>query len=101
MNVVSTAHGNATLQRSHSAAGLQPRQALNINDVVLHHLRTPTQIHAITHLRDEIDLSVHAAAGREHFERLEKKETSAASSAASKWRASGSAPSASFRWASS
>ena len=45
----------------------------------LHRLRTPEQVATVLHLRDEIDLSVHAAAGP-HFLHLEKKETSWASS---------------------
>jgi hypothetical protein len=78
---------------------IAPPEALQIQDVVLHHLRTPDEIEAIVDLRDEIDLSVHAAAGRQQFERLEKKETSWASCSGSNWAASGSAPSASSRWA--
>jgi hypothetical protein len=80
-------------------AGLLPIQApLSIQDVVLHRLRTPDEIESVLFLRDEIDLSVHAAAGRQ-FELLEKKETSAGSSADSSSAASGSARSASSRWA--
>jgi hypothetical protein len=61
-------------------AGMMPLHApLPIQDVVLHHLRTPDEIDSIVYLRDEIDLSVHAAAGRQ-FELLEKKETSVVSS---------------------
>lgn len=45
----------------------------------LHRLRTPRQVASVLHLRDEIDLSVHAAAGSQ-FLHLEKKETSWASS---------------------
>lgn len=45
--------------------------------VELHPLKTRADIATVLHLRDEIDLSVHAAAGL-HFEALEKKETSAA-----------------------
>lgn len=52
----------------------------------LHHLRTPAQIAAVLPLRGEIDLSVHAAAGRD-FTRLEKKETRWASSSGSSTRA--------------
>jgi hypothetical protein len=48
----------------------------------LHHLRTQEQIASVLHLRDEIDLSVHAAAGQD-FVRLEKKETRWASCSAS------------------
>lgn len=46
-------------------------------------LRTPGQIAAVLHLRDGIDLSVHAAAGRDFVE-LEKKEMRAVSSSASR-----------------
>jgi hypothetical protein len=48
----------------------------------LHRLRTPAQIATVQHLRSQIDLSVHAAAGQE-FVRLEKKETTWASCSAS------------------
>lgn len=48
-----------------------------VEDMVLCHLKTPERIESVLHLRDEIDLSVHAAAGRQFVE-LEKKETSAA-----------------------
>lgn len=48
----------------------------------LHRLRTPQQVATVLHLRGEIDLSVHAAAGP-RFQQLEKKETSWASSSAS------------------
>jgi len=74
-------------------------EALQIHDVVLHHLRTPEEIESIVSLRDEIDLSVHAASGRQQFESLEKKETSAVSSSVSSSAASGSARSASSPWA--
>ena len=47
-------------------------------DVVLRHLKRSDEIAGVLHLREEIDLSVHAAAGP-HFATLEKKETSAAS----------------------
>jgi hypothetical protein len=75
------------------------REASHIHDVVLHHLRTPEEIASIVFLRDEIDLSVHAASGRQQFETLEKKETSAVSSSASSSAANGSARSASSPWA--
>ena len=80
-------------------ASVLERDALQVEDVVLHHLRSPADIKSIVPLREEIDLSVHAAAGAQHFERLEKKETSAVSSTASSSGASGSARSASSRWA--
>jgi hypothetical protein len=75
------------------------REPLQLNDVVLHHLQTPVEIRDIVGLREEIDLSVHTAAGRQPFERLEKKETSAGSSVGSSSAGSGSARSASSRWA--
>jgi len=46
---------------------------------VLRHLKQSDEIASVLHLREEIDLSVHAAAGP-HFATLEKKETSADSS---------------------
>jgi hypothetical protein len=84
--------------RDYAAASLPISAPLPIQDVVLHHLRTPDEIDSIVYLRDEIDLSVHAAAGRQ-FELLEKKETSAVSSSDSNSVVSGSAPSALSRWA--
>lgn len=42
-----------------------------------------TDVQSVMHLREEIDLSAHL--GREDFERLEKKETSAVLWAASIW----------------
>ena len=51
-------------------------------DVVLRHLTRPDDIAGVLHLREEIDLSVHAAAGP-HFATLEKKEMSSVSSSAS------------------
>lgn len=77
---------------------LPARDAFRVDDVVLHHLRTPQEIASVVFLRDEIDLSVHAAAGRQQFDTLEKKETSAASSAVSSSAVNGSARSASSRW---
>jgi len=59
-----------------SAAVAQGRRPFSIEDLVLRHLRTPAEIAGVLHLREEIDLSVHAAAGP-HFATLEKKETSA------------------------
>jgi len=52
-----------------------------LSELKLHPLRTPAQIASVLHLRGEIDLSVHAAAGEE-FVRLEKKETRWASCSA-------------------
>jgi hypothetical protein len=86
----------------HAAARVSPPQArapLSMNDVVLHRLRGPGAVKEIVHLRDEIDLSVHAAAGPQ-FGMLEKKETNAGSCTASSSVANGSARSASSRWAS-
>jgi hypothetical protein len=81
-----------------AAAAMPLRAPLALGDVVLHHLRTPAEIADIVYLRDEIDLSAHTAAGRDSFERLEKKEMSAVSCSVSSSVASGSAPSASSRW---
>jgi hypothetical protein len=64
------------VQAGFSAAALQGRRPFSIDDLVLRHLRTPAEIAGVLHLRDEIDLSVHAAAGP-HFATLEKKKTSA------------------------
>lgn len=47
----------------------------NSEDIVLRHLKTPSEIASVLHLRDEIDLSAHAACGAQ-FAALEKKETS-------------------------
>jgi hypothetical protein len=65
------------VQAGFSAAGLQGRRPFSIDDLVLRHLRTPAEISGVQHLRGEIDLSVHAAAGP-HFATLEKKEISVA-----------------------
>jgi hypothetical protein len=54
-----------------------------INGIALHHLKTRSEIETILPLREGIDLS--ALAGDSDFMRLEKKETSAASSSASSW----------------
>jgi hypothetical protein len=61
-----------------SAAALQARRAFAIDDLVLRHLSSPGEIARVLHLREEIDLSVHAAAGP-HFAALEKKEKSVGS----------------------
>jgi len=53
------------------------RMPLVLGEVVLHHLKSARDIEQVLHLRDEIDLSAHLAAGGDFFAR-EKKETSAA-----------------------
>jgi len=63
----------------HSTTGMPPFPMTGMADVQLVHLRTPGEIARVLPLRDEIDLSVHTAAGRS-FHELEKKETSWASS---------------------
>jgi hypothetical protein len=75
-----------------SNASAEPSRTLD--RVVLHHLRTRAEIDSIVFLRDEIDLSVHTAAGAA-FDVLEKKETNLDSCSASNLTASGSARSAS------
>jgi hypothetical protein len=98
MNTASAGAIAAGVSRDYSAAALSLHDPLPIQDVVLHHLRTPDQIENVIFLRDEIDLSVHTAAGRQ-FEELEKKETTAGSFTGSSLAANGSARSASSRWA--
>ena len=65
-----------------ASAVLHARAASPASRLKLHRLRTPAQVASVLHLRDEIDLSVHAAAGPQ-FLHLEKKETSWASSSVS------------------
>jgi hypothetical protein len=68
-------------------AGMAPQMggglqgSFSARGVVVRHLTTPGEIASVLHLREEIDLSVHAAAGPQ-FDMLEKKETSAATSSA-------------------
>jgi len=78
--------------------GLAARPSL-ADHVVLRHLRSAREVESVLHLREEIDLSVHTAAGRQQFEALEKKETSAASCSGSSWMARRSGRFASCRWA--
>ena len=61
------------------SCGALPGMATS-DEVTLRHLRTPSQIGTVLHLREEIDLSAHVAAARD-FANLEKKETNAGSSA--------------------
>lgn len=68
-------------ERAGTAPGPHAAPAPAEGRLRLHRLRTPEQVASVLHLRDEIDLSVHAAAGSQ-FLHLEKKETSWASS----WR---------------
>jgi hypothetical protein len=63
-------------------AGVIPSRPFDVSDVTLRHLRGD-EIAQVLHLRDEIDLSVHAAAGSQQFATLEKKETKSVSSSAS------------------
>jgi hypothetical protein len=58
----------------------------SIEGVTLRHLRG-AEVAQVLHLRDEIDLSVHSAAGPQ-FDALEKKETNAVSSSVSSLMAS-------------
>jgi hypothetical protein len=80
------------------AVAVTQRQAIAIERLAIHHLQTPSEIASILHLRENIDLSVHARAGGE-FQRLEKKETNAASWVPSSSTENRSEPSGSFRWA--
>jgi hypothetical protein len=69
------------LQATQSSAQLPvglmvpPSGPTGFDGVVLRHLKTESEIESVMHLRDEIDLSVHASASS-HFASLEKKETS-------------------------
>jgi hypothetical protein len=72
--------------RHHALAGV-PRAPITITaqDIVLRHLQTPSDIEAVQHLREGIDLSVHAADS--NFMRLEKKETTSGWWLPSSWMA--------------
>jgi len=64
----------------HSTTGMPSLPSLTgMSEVQLVHLRTPAQIKRVLPLREEIDLSVHTAAGRS-FHELEKKQTNWVSS---------------------
>lgn len=69
-------------ERACAAPILHAQPATAQGRLRLHRLRTPEQVDTVLHLRDKIDLSVHAAAGS-LFLHLEKKETSWASSSRS------------------
>lgn len=74
--------------QTHSLVAMRPLPTLaGMDEVRLLHLRTPAEIARVLPLREEIDLSVHAAAGR-CFHELEKKETSWDSSVRSNSEAS-------------
>ncbi len=73
------------------------RHYVHLDELELQHLTTAAEVREILHLRENIDLSVHTAAGGE-FQALEKKETSAGLWVLSCCAASPSAPSASSRW---
>jgi hypothetical protein len=77
---------------------MSPAAERDLRDVVLRHLKSHDEIATVLHLREEIDLSVHAAAGLQHFQTQEKKETSWASCLLSTSTASASARFASSRW---
>jgi hypothetical protein len=68
------------LQTSHASSHrpvammVPPPGPSGFEGVVLRHLRTPAEIESVLHLREEIDLSVHASASS-NFASLEKKET--------------------------
>ena len=70
---------NLNVATAQSLPSVMPgmRMPLPVQDVTLRHLKTPREIEQVLHLREEIDLSVHLAAGGDFLAR-EKKETSAA-----------------------
>ena len=92
------------LQGSHSATHLPVGMMVpaaephGIEAVVLRHLKTASEIESVMHLRDEIDLSVHASAS---FGALEKKETNWGSCSRSSLTVTSSARSAWCPWATS
>jgi hypothetical protein len=62
---------------SHRPVGMMvppPAGPSDFEGVVLRHLKTHADIESVLHLREEIDLSVHASASS-NFASLEKKET--------------------------
>lgn len=80
MNLMQAARDQAHV--FHAAA--MGRPPIDFGAVQLRPLRTSAEIETVRHLREEIDLSVHAAAGQQ-FLALEKKETSAVSWSPSTW----------------
>jgi hypothetical protein len=82
-------------------SGAAPRRPVDYAAITLMPLRGQAAIDSVLYLREEIDLSVHTKAGAQQFAILEKKETSAVSSAVSNSVVSGSARSASCRWVTS
>jgi hypothetical protein len=80
-------------------SGAMLRQPVDSSAIVLTPLHGQAAIDSVLFLREEIDLSVHTKAGAQQFATLEKKEMSAASSLRSISAESGSARSASCRWA--
>lgn len=90
--------GTTTIAAGNSFAGLpQGRFCFPVQELELRHLTTREEIEEVLHLRENIDLSVHTAAGGE-FETLEKKETSAGLWEPSSFGERSSEPSGSFRW---
>ena len=73
------------------------REVVDSSRLSIQHLRTSAEIAGILHLRDSIDLSVHARLGAD-FNELEKKEINAGSSALSISTELRSAPSEWFPW---
>jgi hypothetical protein len=74
------------------------RHPVAVDQLELVRLTTPAGIRGVLHLRENIDLSMHAAADGE-FRALEKKEMSWALFLPSTCAVTGSARSASSRWA--
>lgn len=76
MNLQGTYTPASAAASAAAVAGLDlGRAPFCADDVVLQHLKTPAEVASVLHLREEIDLSAHAAAGAQEFARLEKKET--------------------------
>lgn len=80
-----------------SMAHLGGLRTQTVNDFAIRRLKTSLEIEDILYLREEIDLSVHEAAGAA-FSALEKKETNAALSAHSNCRGKSSGRSEWCQW---
>lgn len=90
--------GTNAISTGNSMAGLsQGRFCVPVDELELRHLSTREEIEEILYLRENIDLSVHTAAGGD-FEALEKKETNAGLWERSGFEERPSAPSGSCRW---
>jgi hypothetical protein len=84
-------------QSAYELHELSPGERPASDDLVLRHLRTPSDIDGVRFLRSQIDLS--HSAGNPRFEAEEKKEMNSVSPSPSNCKAKWSAPCARFPWA--